>query len=284
MKPIASGRFLNYHSAHSMKQKVNVASNFIQRVKTFSTNIDEPTTHQIIFSHLKLNDYPPRVINRLIDRARERTIAATNDDVTNDDSSDEKVYRSMVHVGQLTNKIQRSLKKDYPNVIISSKNEKIIKNMLPQVKDPVEKLNRSNVVYRIPCEDCSACYVGMTSNQLRTRLASHRSCSNRLRSLWERGKTAEDEEIATLRERTALLDHSISHHHTFNFDNTQLLDSSRKKQNLPTLETCHIINTPNTVNKRTDTDNLSSTYAGILHTLRNNSRAEQQTHASTEQV
>lgn len=52
MKPIASGRFLNYYSAHSMKQKVNVATNFIQRVNTFSINIDEPTIHQIILSQL----------------------------------------------------------------------------------------------------------------------------------------------------------------------------------------------------------------------------------------
>lgn len=187
------------------------------------------------------------------------------------------------HVGQLTNKIQRSLKQDFTNVLISFKNVKIIGNMLPQVKDPVEKLNRSNVIYRIACADCSAGYVGMSSNQMWTRLVSHRSCFNRLWSLWKRRKKAEDEEIATLRERTALPDHSIGHYQTFDFGNTQILDSSRKKPNLPTLETCHIINTPSTVKYTlsTDTtDNLSSTYADILHTLRNNSRAEQQTHGT----
>lgn len=145
--------------------------------------------------------------------------------------------------------------------------------MLPQVEDLIEKLYRLNVICRIPCADCLACYVGMTLNQLRTRLASHRCCFNRL------GKTVEDEEIVTLRERTALLDHSIGHYQTIDFGNTQILDSSRKKPNLPTLETCHHINTPNTVNRRTDTtDNLNSTYTHILHTLRNNSMAEQLTH------
>lgn len=45
MKPITSGWFLNYYLALRIKQKVNVANNFIQKVKTFSTNIDALTTH-----------------------------------------------------------------------------------------------------------------------------------------------------------------------------------------------------------------------------------------------
>lgn len=151
--------------------------------------------------------------------------------------------------------------------------------MLPPVKDKVDQNNRSNVIYNIPCADCPACYVGMTTNKLKTRIASHRSCSNRLQSMWEQGKTAEDQEVATLRERTALLGHSVASHHVFAFDRTRIVDASLKKQNLHILETCHIVNTSNTVNKRTDTDNLSSSYAGILHTVKNNrcSRADRQT-------
>lgn len=77
-----------------MKQKVNAASNFIRRVKTFATNIDElTTTHQIIFSQLKLNNYPPRVTARLIDRSKERPIAITIDDVI---TSEGKVYPQTV--------------------------------------------------------------------------------------------------------------------------------------------------------------------------------------------
>ncbi|XP_062704303.1 uncharacterized protein LOC134286667 [Aedes albopictus] len=271
MKPIASGRFLNYHSAHSIKQKVNVANNFIRRVQTFSTNVDTATTRDIITTQLKLNDYPTTMINRLIDRSRERQVNPTNEDVTD---SEETIYRSMVQVGQLSGNIQKILKKDYPNVTISSKNAKTVGNMLPPVKDVEDKNSRSNVIYNIPCADCPACYVGMTTNKLQTRISSHRSCSNRLQSLWDQGKTTEDVEVAQLRERTALLDHSAANHHVFAFDRTRIVDSSFKQQNLHILETCHIVNTHNTVNKRTDTDNLSNTYAGVLHTLRNNTRSE----------
>ncbi|XP_062715777.1 uncharacterized protein LOC134291698 [Aedes albopictus] len=265
IKPIASGRFLNYHSAHSTKQKVNVANNFIHRVKTFSTNVEPSATRDIIFTQLKRNDYPTAMINRLIDRSRERQVNTTNDDVT---SSEEMIYRSMVHVGQLSGNIQKVLRKDYPNVTISSKNAKTVGNLLPPVKDVVDKNSRSNVIYNIPCANCSACYVGMTSNKLQTRISSHRSCSNRLENMWDQGKTTEDVEVAQLRERTALLDHSAANRHVFAFDRTRIVDASLKKQNLHILETCHIINTPNTVNKRTDTDNLSNTYAGVLHTLK----------------
>lgn len=176
MKPIASGRFLNYHSAHSIKQKVNVAKNFIRRVQTFSTNVDTATTRDIITTQLKLNDYPTTMINRLIDRSRERQVNPTNEDVTD---SEETIYRSMVQVGQLSGNIQKILKKDYPNVTISSKNAKTVGNMLPPVKDVEDKNSRSNVIYNIPCADCPACYVGMTTNKLQTRISSHRSVVNR---------------------------------------------------------------------------------------------------------
>ncbi|XP_055527748.1 uncharacterized protein LOC129720313 [Wyeomyia smithii] len=39
MKPIASGRLLNYNSQHPLHQKINVAMNFINRVQRLSTNL-----------------------------------------------------------------------------------------------------------------------------------------------------------------------------------------------------------------------------------------------------
>nr|XP_029709919.1 protein piccolo-like [Aedes albopictus] len=126
-----------------IKQKVNVANNFIRRVQTFSTNVDTATTRDIITTQLKLNDYPTTMINRLIDRSRERQVNPTNEDVTD---SEETIYRSMVQVGQLSGNIQKILKKDYPNVTISSKNAKTVGNMLPPVKDVEDKNSRSNEI------------------------------------------------------------------------------------------------------------------------------------------
>lgn len=261
-KPIASGRFLNYRSAHSMTLKINVAKNLIKRVTTFSTNVDDATTKKIIHNQLRQNDYPRSLINRLINQSQ------VNQPTVTPPTNDEKQYRSIVNIGPLTRTIQRTLKTDYPEIVICPKQRKTVKSIIPGVKDKVEINQRSNVIYKIPCGDCEASYVGMTSCRLKDRVSGHRSTINKVRELREAGKDATDYEMERLRERTALLDHCITNNHQFLLDRVQVLDSTSKKQNLAILESCHILNTPHTVNKRTDTDNLSGTYAGVLHTAK----------------
>ena len=48
-----------------------------------------------------------------------------------------------------------------------------LKTVLPSRKPPVEKMLKSNVVYKIVCPRCEACYVGMTSRQLTRRFTEH---------------------------------------------------------------------------------------------------------------
>lgn len=275
-KPIASGRFLNYLSAHSMTLKMNVAKNLIKRVTTFSTNVDEAAAKKIVHKQLRQNDYPKPLINRLINRHRENppTTAPPTD------AENSKQFRSIVNIGTLTRKIQRTLRVDYPEVVICPQQRKTVKSIIPGVKDKLEANQRSNVIYKIPCADCRASYVGMTSCRLKDRVSGHRSTINKLEELRAAGKDETDHEMARLREKTALLDHCITNNHNFLLDKVEVLDSSNKKQNLAILESCHILNTPNTVNKRTDTENLSGTYAGVLHTVKT---TQHTTHRRTEE-
>ena len=49
------------------------------------------------------------------------------------------------------------------------------KTLLPSLKPPVEKMLKSNVVYKIECPRCNACYVGQTSRHMKTRLSEHKN-------------------------------------------------------------------------------------------------------------
>ncbi|XP_062542205.1 uncharacterized protein LOC134210194 [Armigeres subalbatus] len=196
-KSIASGRFLNYHSAHNMSLKVNVAKNLIKRVSTFSTNVDEDTIKRIIYTQLRQNDYPKSLINRLINRQREHP--STQGSHKTVEPENEKQYRSMVNIGALTTKIQKTLKTDYPEVVICPKQRRTVKSIIPGVKDKLEINQRSNVIYKIPCGDYESSYVGMTSCRLKDRISGHRSTINKLRELREEGKDETDYEMARLR-------------------------------------------------------------------------------------
>ena len=59
---------------------------------------------------------------------------------------------------------------------------------------------------------------------------------------------------------TALTKHAWHQDHTFDFDNVQVIDRSDNYRKRMIVEMTHIANNPNTINQRTDTDNLSVFY------------------------
>lgn len=182
---------------------------------------------------------------------------------------DEMKFYSLTNIDGLTQQITKTLKRDYPGIKIANRQHKTIGSLLPSVKDKTPNTEQSNVVYKIDCADCEACYIGMTSTKLKQRISGHRSNLKKLKTLLDKGYTNEDAEVSWVREKTALVNHAATMDHNFKLDETNIIDRTFKTNNLHILESCHIYNTNNTVNKRTDTDNLHVAYAGLLHLLKN---------------
>ncbi|XP_062711370.1 histone acetyltransferase KAT6A-like [Aedes albopictus] len=178
----------------------------------------------------------------------------------------EVLYRSMPNIPTLIRTISNILKKEYNQVKIATRNIKTTKSLLRPIKDPVPPNDQHNIVYSTPCNNCEGVYIGMTTNQLKKRMSGHKSDVNKIVN------TPTDITQA----KTALTQHMIEHNHTFNLDGTKIVDRTLRSTALPILEMCHIQNTSNTINFRTDVDGLNTAYAGILHTIKTtNSRREQ---------
>ncbi|XP_058827843.1 uncharacterized protein LOC131687767 [Topomyia yanbarensis] len=303
-KPIASGRLLNFHSLHPTSIKVNVATNFIKRVVMLSTNKPINQLKHIIFQHLRQNDYPSSLINRFINRNISKFSIQHHDSMSQHSSPPNSLrhnsaqnfnnqpstpvpveeptsenttspcttsipssitYRSIPFIPVLSKIITSILRPDFPTLKFAYRPIKTTKCLLKQIKDPVPPQLQSNVIYSIPCYECPMTYIGMTRNQLKTRLSGHRSNINKYTNLIDHPPQYQKEEIAQLSEKTALMQHIISHGHSFDLANTKIIDRTLRTSALPLLEMCHIANTPNTVNHRTDVQGLNTTYAGILH-------------------
>ena len=120
-KSIASGRFLNYCSNHPMHQKISIAKNFAGRVTEFSTNLDQRTVKTIITRHLKANDYPKGLINKVINHANPLTQHNTAMDVSRNEresqQNDTKFY-SLTNIEGLTQQISKTLTKEIPGIKI----------------------------------------------------------------------------------------------------------------------------------------------------------------------
>ncbi|XP_038104100.1 uncharacterized protein LOC119765065 [Culex quinquefasciatus] len=285
-KPIASGRMLNYNSFHQMKHKVNVANNFIHRVTTLSTHSSWNDQKQIIYTHLHNNGYPRTLISRLIQQHQSKTlpnaseqpnvatlVANTNQDPTQPPTLSQPqpeadaIYRSIPYVPKLTERLQKVFRSDYNQIRIASRQTNTVNNLHTKVKDPKNHHENSNVIYKIPCNSCNKCYIGMTKNKLSTRLSGHRSDVNKLEKIVT-DHTNTETDMDSIRDKTALLEHCVNTGHRFQIDNTKIVDTTFMSHTLPFLEMCHIFNTQHTVNHRVDVDGLNTAYASVLHSIR----------------
>ena len=96
-------------------------------------------------------------------------------------------------------------------------------------------------------ENCNQCYVGTTKQLLRQRISNHKSDINQKST----GKTA-------------LACHSVECGHKPDFDGVEILETERYTSKRYTLETLHIINNKNNMNRKQDTQNISSVYCSLV--------------------
>lgn len=267
IKDIASGRLLNFHSIHPLSQKINMASNFIDRVQKLTTNQTTAEINKTITKYLTLNDYPRSLINRCLNCKTQNKPSSQIHLSTSPTNTTEKIYRSIPYIPGLTPRITQLLRHECPNVVVTSRSTYTVSSLYTRIKDVVHPLNQHNIIYCVNCNNCDNKYIGMTSNLLKTRLSGHRSDVNRLDKLLQSGHSYSDVEVQATREKTALISHCIDTGHRFDLTQAEILDQTFKRSSLSLLEMIWIHNTQDTVNKRTDTDGLNSTYAGILHAL-----------------
>ena len=56
---------------------------------------------------------------------------------------------------------------------MAAKSKNTVKSFLPSLKNPVPYLQRSQIVYQVPCKNCDFVYIGQTKNSLGKRLKQH---------------------------------------------------------------------------------------------------------------
>lgn len=72
MKPIASGRLLNFNSIHPLNQRIGTAVGLINRILSLSDNKYYQSNVKVINELLRRNDYPIKLTNRLINKYTQR--------------------------------------------------------------------------------------------------------------------------------------------------------------------------------------------------------------------
>ena len=102
-------------------------------------------------------------------------------------------------------------------------------------------------MYKLNCLDCDKCYIGQTKQYLKNRIKNHKQSVRNSSTVV-----------------TALSNHAKENMHKFNFEEPEILCSEQhyKKRNI--MEMIHISKRNNTINYRTDTEDLGAIYNNLL--------------------
>lgn len=203
------------------------------------------------------NSFPNHLCNNLIRQNRRQ---GRNNRIS---STEPKSYKSLTYVPGISERLENSEIYDHNSYRIAHKTCNTLGSLFSKMKDRTEKLDRSNIVYKIPCKgndnsNCNKLYIGTTKNKLKTRLAGHRS---------------DQRYKYTSSHKTALTSHCAKYHHTPDFENTTVLNTETNYKKRFMLEMLQIINTPITqrINFKMDTDNVAQNYRHLIYKNRTGS-------------
>ena len=120
-----------------------------------------------------VNNYPKPFVKSVIEQAMASEITTERSD-TDDDN---KVIATIPYVKGTSERIARILRPR--DIAVAHKPSTTLRDVLTKVKDPSLINSRAGAVYKIPCAESSACYVGEIGRTLECRIKERkRSIAN----------------------------------------------------------------------------------------------------------
>ena len=193
--------------------------------------------HSNIREALTLNGYPSRVINKV-----KHKVAASRPPDLNLNGNERPIkFVSAPYIRGTSEKIARVLRQF--NVQLCSKATRTIKSQVCKIKDRRETLDQANVVYKLECSDCNACYVGETGRLLKERKLEHQK------------------DVRNGSALSNVFQHTSASSHSFNFNEMKVLDREECKRKRKMLESVYTAKNVGAINRCID---LNEVYLPFL--------------------
>jgi hypothetical protein len=260
-KPTSCHRLLNYYSSHPKFMIENVGLSFTSRILTLSDSCYHSANKIKIQKILSKNNYPERLIRKLIYKAVSKLQVNNNinpnQNLINNNNNNIIAYSKLPFIAGLTNKIQKEFKIKNDNIKFGLKPYKKVYSIFTNTKSKIPHFRKSDLVYKIQCEhpNCDKVYIGETSQHLKERVDQHKNdVSNRHRNI----------------PKTALVEHVLHHESmnngnptsfSFDFEGTKILTQESNTQRRKLAEAAQIwLHNDCAINIKKDTKNLRKTY------------------------
>ena len=202
-KPTHTDQYLMFESHHPLEQKLSVIRTLFNRAETIVTSVEAKSKEQ---EHLKMAltkcGYKPWTFNKALKPSNESRKPTNQSQL----DRSKTVNITIPYIQGISEKIRRILQSH--DIATNFKPYSTLRQRLVHPKDKVNNNIKSNVIYRLQCDDqqCKESYIGETSQPLKQRYKQHcRATSSKFSS--------------------AIWHHLNTHNgHSFHLDNTDILD------------------------------------------------------------
>ncbi|KAK3716447.1 hypothetical protein QZH41_007056 [Actinostola sp. cb2023] len=240
-KKTHTGRYLHFESHHPSMHKASVIRTLNNRACSIPTQEQSKREEQQhVFTCLhKENGYPKRFLKR-------HMLPLKRPDDKDSQIQQPSGFATLPYVEGTTERIKRVL--EGYNVKTSIKPLTTLRQLLSKPKDEIPLGKKTGVVYEMPCEDCTAVYVGETKRSLDTRRKEHKA-SVRL------AKT----------DASALAQHANALNHNIAWEDTRVLASENNWVKRRWTEAWFIARNNQALFNRDCGRTLPNTYFPLLH-------------------
>lgn len=162
-KATHTDKYLDFSSHHPLPHKRAVISTLLNRAKTYSSWSDARNSEEDHISlALQWNGYPRKLI------CKHSPSSLTGASTPTAEPPEWKTTTVLPYVRGVSEPLRRILAP--LKVRVCFKPCWTLRNLLSRPKAPIPDLQKSSVVYKIPCTHCSASYIGQTFRRLCQRL------------------------------------------------------------------------------------------------------------------
>ena len=169
-KPTHTDQYLNFHSNHIASTKDSVVSALFRRARDIISDPRElEKENNRIVNVLTANNYDKQTVMKV-----KRKIDNNGNAENRNDDIEQTEYVGQVVLPYIP-KTSETLKRIFKthNIRCSFQSKDTLRKALSKPKDIVEEERQNNIVYKIPCGDCPATYIGETKRSFETRAKEH---------------------------------------------------------------------------------------------------------------
>ena len=207
--------------------------------------------------HLELtflsNGYPLQTIRELMQHTMKRLRNSIRATPSKPDSNN--LIVSIPYDARHSSSLRKSLSRYYIGTVFHSTNTQ--RSILTHTKTPTPAKLQKNVIYKIPCNDCDAYYIGQTCGPLLKSIKEHEAC-HCLNNLVD---------SSTGNIKSAPAKHGRDHGHRIAWESTSVVSGCNHRSQLDLLEHAAIVTMDPSMNVQHRGPRVNACWQPLLETI-----------------